>query len=497
MNNNSLNIQSLPIKKKKKKEKEISSDIKINFKYDDYEPYTSKYMPGVRKSNGKIYYDNVDILDQNRFKFILNMENVFIEEKSEKEDKNMKTRNNNYLKYSYQINSNLKWEDIAAVIYYSVDIYTCPICLEKKMICPKITRCGHIFCWPCLYNYYDYWTKSSINKKVPKCPLCQEKINLHQIKFCDVLHCVNYTDSSTINIQQTNGYITFNLIMKNKKAPTLYNTYYDPDLSYYKNHLYDKDGFNFIPLENQEEFSFSRLFLTNPQLMLKRYNNIKSILEEALKEELTGYSDERRIYSINKCIDIINAKINSLKDTNVDLKSDDEYEEEIEDNNENNDNNENESNEIDNNNNPQTLSEHNNDNGSTIDEESKTEKKDIDLKKFVYFYQEQYGDIYYLHPINYSILLAEYSSEEHLPIEISGRILEIEMHQITPFLKNKYPFLNHLRIGSLFFFVEIDMKPIVSNHTTKAFHSILKERAKVRNLIKREEENYDFYVASL
>ncbi len=71
------------------------------------------------------------------------------------------------------------------------------------------------------------------------------------------------------------------------------------------------------------------------------------------------------------------------------------------------------------------------------------------------------------------------------------------MHQITPFIKNKYPFLNHLKIGSMFFLVEIDMKQLVSNHTLKQFHNVLKERAKVRNSIKREEEHYDNYVQNL
>ncbi len=64
-------------------------------------------------------------------------------------------------------------------------------------------------------------------------------------------------------------------------------------------------------------------------------------------------------------------------------------------------------------------------------------------------------------------------------------------------MKNQHPFLNHLKIGSLFFFVEIDIKQLVSNHTLKLFHNILKERAKIRNIIKREEEHYDNYIQNL
>ncbi len=71
------------------------------------------------------------------------------------------------------------------------------------------------------------------------------------------------------------------------------------------------------------------------------------------------------------------------------------------------------------------------------------------------------------------------------------------MYQTTPLLKNRYPFLNHLHIGSVFFFVEIDMKPLVSNHTLNLFSKELKERAKVRNSIKREEDHYHNYVGAL
>lgn len=29
--------------------------------------------------------------------------------------------------------------------------YECTICLESAQE-PVVTKCGHIFCWPCIYN---------------------------------------------------------------------------------------------------------------------------------------------------------------------------------------------------------------------------------------------------------------------------------------------------------------------------------------------------------
>ena len=70
------------------------------------------------------------------------------------------------------------------------------------------------------------------------------------------------------------------------------------------------------------------------------------------------------------------------------------------------------------------------------------------------------------------------------------------MHQMTQYTRNKYKFLNHLKNGSIFFFVEIDMKNNASSYTLKQY-PILVERAKIRNKIKKEEEHYDMYVQNM
>jgi hypothetical protein len=390
-------VREEKIKKGRKKEKgqDISKEVTISFKYEDFEQAGMKYMPGVRKNTTRYYYDTVDILDQSQFRFILNLSDL----------------HGNYTKYSYQNNTNIKWEDINTIIYKnSTEIYTCPICLEKKLICPKITRCGHIFCWPCLLNYYDYWTKSAINKKVPQCPLCKDKIDIHQIKFCEIQQSVNYSEPGDATNQQSEHYVSFNLIMKDRKAPTLYNINHDPDLEFYKRNVTNtnKDIFTFLPLESQEQFSFSRIFLTSPQLLQKRYAKFKFELQNALKDELSGYADERKVESITRCLDNIEARLLKIKESSTDVNSGDEQERDSK-------------NELSREDDCQVRSF---ENRSTVDEEPKLldDEAKLDYKSFTYFYQENLGDSYYLHPIDYNILMAEYEGEEYLPTEISVSI---------------------------------------------------------------------------
>jgi hypothetical protein len=216
-------------------------------------------------------------------------------------------------------------------------------------------------------------------------------------------------------------FMTFNLILKDKKAPVLYNTFYDPYLEYYKKHMNTENIFNFVPLETDEAFSFSRIFVTTPELTLSRYTRIKHELERAMKEELESFCDESKIKSLDKCLEEICEEIKFISTlvkntTKVDEEIVKDYEKETAENND----------EI-NIESPKNIlipekSISNNENQSTIDDDIQNQEK-IDYNNFIYFYQEQFGDIYYLHPIDYSILLTEYGSEEHLPTEITVIIL--------------------------------------------------------------------------
>ena len=74
------------------------------------------------------------------------------------------------------------------------------------------------------------------------------------------------------------------------------------------------------------------------------------------------------------------------------------------------------------------------------------------------------------------ILLSEYGYYNSLPTEIEGNILDISMFQVTGELKSKYKYLNHLRVGSIIYFVEIDIDELISSNTKKKFSEKLYER---------------------
>jgi len=70
------------------------------------------------------------------------------------------------------------WQDVASVHHTAPDSdpVRCPICLESP-IAAKITKCGHIFCWPCILHYLAL---SENNWR--RCPLCFHSVYAEDLK---------------------------------------------------------------------------------------------------------------------------------------------------------------------------------------------------------------------------------------------------------------------------------------------------------------------------
>ena len=453
---------SSTISKKVKKEEfeneeDLTNKILSNLTYENFESEQEKFYPHYRKKHEEIYINNVPLLDQNRFRFLISSNSSIF---------------NEYTKYEKGNFKNIKWEDIKLVYYYYVEDYQCPICLENKLCCPIIINCGHIFCYPCFLNFYNYYILQN-NQKLPKCPLCSEIIDLEKnaIKFCEMIQCKNYTNKMRIK---------FNLIMREKTSPTLYNLIYDPSLIKWKKSL--KNQMNSIPFELSKEFIFSRIFFTNKTLMKERINNMINETKEALKEEKEFYADESKIKSLEQCIEILENIYNESaqeKDFIIENVFQKEKNNNIKNKFDNNDIIINNNNAKDNTNNDNIIN---------------NEEEEINYKKYYLFYQEEEGDIYYLDPFIMDILLTEYGDYSNLPVEISGNILDVNMKQITQNIKSNYPYLSHLNLGSIIFFVEIDVNPLISPFTRNKFNHALNERAKRRRLLSNEEKNYEKFI---
>ena len=449
--------------KGKKKLQDISNQIVIELNYENFELENETFYPQICKKENKIFMENVSLLDQSHFKFVVNQNSDIF---------------NHYNKYKQNSFKNISWKDIELVYFYCNDNYTCPICLESKLCCPVITKCGHVYCFPCIISLYNYHMNISPNKKVPNCPLCTTKIEISSddakfsiendgtFKLCQKIQNINYNNNMKIK---------FNLILRDRKSPTLFNLIYDPMLDNWKNNFENK--IKEIPDEQSKEFNFTRILRENNLLKNKRLNEyIKDL--NLLKEEFELTPDVLKKQSINECINQIDLFIsknhNETKDKK-DILQNLNITKKISSN----------------------SSQSNLDKDDDLEDFNSSEDNidvDINYKKYYLFYQEEKGDIYYLDPFIMEILLTEYGDYNSLPVEIEGKILDIRMNQVTPSLKSEYKYLNHLRIGSIIFFVEIDINDLISSSTKNIYKEKLYERNRLRNLLKNQEKSYENFI---
>ncbi|GFP98297.1 E3 ubiquitin-protein ligase rma1h1 [Phtheirospermum japonicum] len=51
--------------------------------------------------------------------------------------------------------------------------FDCSICLDFARD-PVVTLCGHLYCWPCIYKWFD---SQSTSNELPQCPVCKAEIS--------------------------------------------------------------------------------------------------------------------------------------------------------------------------------------------------------------------------------------------------------------------------------------------------------------------------------
>lgn len=68
------------------------------------------------------------------------------------------------------------WESIEQIRIWGSEVGSCPICLHPP-VAAKMTRCGHIYCWPCILHFLALSDKPS-----RPCPICDVSIRIQDFK---------------------------------------------------------------------------------------------------------------------------------------------------------------------------------------------------------------------------------------------------------------------------------------------------------------------------
>lgn len=86
------------------------------------------------------------------------------------------------------------WLAVEEVLVHMTQPTHCPVCLYPP-VAPQVTRCGHIYCYPCILHYL-----ALSDKKWRACPICYEMVVRDDLKSAVCIVHPDYSVGSTISM---------------------------------------------------------------------------------------------------------------------------------------------------------------------------------------------------------------------------------------------------------------------------------------------------------
>lgn len=382
----------------------------------------------------------------------------------------------------------LQWEDVAAVSFSTPNHVQCPICLDSPPLCPQITTCGHIFCFPCILRYLMMGEGDHKGDNWEKCPLCSVMISckdLHTVCIGNVKHYdVGKHIDFTLLTRAKNSVIPFE---KNQhslgalphsvddqcNAFSRFTLTYDPELSASKAALELTRWIEKVQSEGGEDLeSLPYVYAARDQLEERK----KAWTERRTSEYLSGSPPLKQQLMADAKAGLGKLKIDSFESVKEDdpsepqgaqghlSKCDDKREldkasdkfKEIK--------------------NLEDMEfKHQNENTEPVDEESYS------------FYQSADGQFLILHPLNMKCLLHHYGSHNLLPSRIGGKILQLEPITQTEAIRKRYRYLSHFPLTTTFQLCEIDLSDLLPPSAFFPFTDEIEKRKAERRRRQKQE----------
>ncbi|XP_008415795.1 E3 ubiquitin-protein ligase RNF10 isoform X2 [Poecilia reticulata] len=388
----------------------------------------------------------------------------------------------------------VNWDCVQQVRIYSHEMPSCPICLYAP-VAARITRCGHIFCWPCMLHYL-----SLSDKSWSKCPICYEAVHTADLKSVVAMETKQYVVGDEI---------TMRLMRREKGA------------------LVAMPSSQWVKVEEPVRFGdaslsqYSKLLLTSPSQVLNLVTEEKGILQAqlSLEEEPEGCFIQSALCLLQEQEEtllkhqVANAETPDLSPltlndppspleevvtTTVSAKPvlqyssafDDEVAEFPED----------------------TAAELPGSPDAVLEsvlEEPPEAEPEPQLEEespanqtesarpsaavvhgpYYYFYQADDCQQMFLHPINVRCLLREYGSLEACPDSITATVVEIVGHTVNEEIRRRHRYLAHLPLTCEFSICELALQPpILSKETLDTFADDLEKRKRLRQKKARDEK---------
>lgn len=368
----------------------------------------------------------------------------------------------------------VEWGKVEQIHVLSSEEPRCPICLYPP-VAAKMTKCGHVYCWPCILHYL------ALSDKVwRKCPICYDAIHLPDLRSAV---------SKPFHAYGMGEYVTLQLMRREKGSMRTVQVEDDGSNDHEKSVAgiphFDAIAGNSI---------LTKLLLTDTVQMLNIMNREQAELENQLvadgvdapenifvQQALDQLAERRSNLVLAKSI-VFPALAETRGDDNTHSVEASE---------------------------PDPPNEMDDGNGSekgavgassdfVIDEESNFTVSDIDIVptaqcggEHYYFYQSVDGQPLFLHSINSRMLQATYGSLDRSPRRVTGRVVQKDSCSMDENLRRRLKYLQHLPVCTQFEVVELDFDTegeLVSKAVWAQFQDELALRRRTRQRRERAEQ---------
>ncbi|CEG41200.1 hypothetical protein, variant 2 [Plasmopara halstedii] len=375
---------------------------------------------------------------------------------------------------TWDVESLTEWSLVEQVLlwYDAANPQTCPICMDSFRV-PKITKCGHIFCWPCILRYL-----SMTDKYWRRCPMCFESVQKGHLR--------------SVQLQQlqipprVGSDVTFQFLERPKSRifpqlrvlPSTQLTDDCTESSAFTHSSSEAATFaarkrtRKLPNVNDADATYSRILEATPEYLRELLLAEMRVLQ-SMDAEFQSSGDVDNLPFVNE----------AMRNTSERLSISDDC------------------------------------SRGTYGKPVTTFASDQSIKPLEHgtndmysFYQIANGTYVILHPLNMKCLLKEYTDElEHenavevkmestwttetscansrsppanryhlVPEQVHGRVLDIEHFIMDEEAQKRFRFLSHLPRFCDFYICELDLSSQLSRSTLSAFKNDLKKRAKQR-----------------
>lgn len=344
-----------------------------------------------------------------------------------------------YATQAADADEHIDWADVLQVIASAESQQTsCPICLSEP-VAPRMAKCGHIFCLPCLLRFMNT-TTSADDEQQPggkkqqarwrKCPICEDSVHLPEVRP------VRFYAGQECSLPRVGDDVIMRLMMR-----TAHNTLALP-----------KEGASEVFQAGDEVpwhfaanvLDYARIMRGTSDYMAEQFDSeVEDLVKQEQEDELLYHEDNEWTQKAMRAIRAAKEKVAELKEAETVAALE------------------------------------------TATTPGPTHQSKQGEQNF-YFYSSP--PHLYLSPLDIRILKTKYGSFSAFPSTLLPRVEHISTgHAVDEALRKRAKYLGHLPRGCLISFLECDWTDIVPPEILDTFSDEIERRRK-RNREKATQE---------